>query len=78
MMHTNYIVKESPPSAEDFASLRKLIDGVTRVYRLFKSIDARCFGNIYLDSNLVGWSGDWRWRNVFLYSRRHYSSRTSE
>ena len=56
MMHTNYTVKESPPSAEDFTSLRKLIGWSNPCLSVVqKSIDASLFwATIYLDNNLVG------------------------
>ena len=55
-MHTNYTIKESPPSAEDFASLRKLIGWSNPCLSVVqKSIDASLFSaTIYLDNNLVG------------------------
>ena len=56
MMHTNYTIKESPPSAEEFASLRKLIGWSNPCLSVVqKSIDASLFwATIYLDNNLVG------------------------
>ena len=56
MMHTNYTVKESPPSVEDFASLRKLIGWSNPCLSVVqKSIDASLFwATIYLDNNFVG------------------------
>ncbi len=48
MMHTNYTIKESPPSVEDFASLRKLIGWSNPCLSVVqKSIDASGDGAMY-------------------------------